>query len=76
MTETARKREMQGWHNNAWGHVGTALYDVPGAELATAGEQLRELARANPGRTGDLYTAFASMIDTELAWRTQAMAGE
>jgi hypothetical protein len=65
---------IQGWHNNVWGDVGSALYDVPGAELVTAGEQLRELAHANPGRTGDLFAAFVSMIDTELAWRAQAMA--
>lgn len=60
---------VQGWHNSAWGDVGNALYDVPDTELVAAGGQLRELARANPGRTGVLLAAFAAMIDTELEWR-------
>lgn len=65
----------QGWHNNVWGDVGTALYDMPGTELAAVAGQLRELARISPGRAGDLFTAFASMVDTELSWRNKAGGG-
>jgi len=37
---------------NAWGEVGSALWDVPDTELAALAARLRDLAAAEPGRNG------------------------
>jgi hypothetical protein len=36
--------------NNAWGDVGTALYDMPDAELHAIEDTLHGLAHGQPGR--------------------------
>jgi hypothetical protein len=58
---------------NAWGDVGTALYDVPDTELTALAAQLRDLAAAEPGRAANVFTAFAAMVETERQWREDQM---
>jgi hypothetical protein len=55
--------------NDAWGDVGHALFELPDTEVTALAARLRDLAASEPGRTGNVLTAFAAMVETEREWR-------
>jgi hypothetical protein len=59
--------------SKAWGDVGSALYDVPDTELRELEATLRSLAISEPGRTAQVFTAFADMVRAERSMRETEM---
>ena len=59
--------------SNAWGDVGRALYEVPDTELRELEDRLRSLAHTEPGRTAQVFTAFAGMVRQERTMRENEM---
>jgi hypothetical protein len=62
--------------NTAWGEVGSALWEVPDTELAALETRLLALADEEPGRIGDAFRAFASMVTTERGTRGRNWTAE